>query len=785
MKATWYQIPTGPLMVPGKRNETTQTRLDFGKTTYKFRLRLLGSIIILLLLSGLFLGLLTSRKLRSIISEDFNQQQLILARHIARMVDQNIQFLKGELISLSLSPSIAAFHAGEKRMEDRMEDRMDIALKTVKNSNVIAIALLDSSGQSLKIVGEKGSYLANPALNINNLSFVQWCLRPEHRNHVFIRQFEPLKNPEDNHLYMIMATPVYQYGGRDLRTSSFAKPIGLVAFLIDSTQFLENFTSEVQSGKTGYAWVIDNNGNFLIHIEKNFIGENAFLARKARDPSINFVLINTIQKEAMLKGKEGTGWYYSGWHRGVIGKVKKLVAFTPIHLTEEDPNYLWSVAVAAPTSEVENVVHTVYLPQFIGSGVLVMVITLVGFYVINFGRTLNRTLEEKVRQKTEELRQSNEGLAQSEKRYRTYVEKSRDLIFTVDYFGRFRSLNSYGTELFGKTKEEFIGQGLDKAFSSEGAAKLLKIAHEVIETGKDIQLEHDIIIRGNLFWFLSHLIPLAQEEEKTSLVLVFSRDVTSRHQIREEEIVRTEKLAAIGTLAAGVAHEINNPICIILGFADYLLNKVEPLSKESEILETIKRQASNCQRIVENLLTFARVPAKATTSMNVNDDLKKVLDVSQNTLLTQKIDLVLRLSADLPHVMADSAQVQQVFLNFVTNGVDAMKKNGGQLTITTRLNQKKDSVEIEFRDTGIGITKKNLTKIFDPFFTTKEVGEGTGLGLTVSYGIIKKFGGDIQVESLSAEENPEATSGTVFTVKLPIYNIINEEPTLNLQQRRV
>jgi Signal transduction histidine kinase regulating C4-dicarboxylate transport system len=145
---------------------------------------------------------------------------------------------------------------------------------------------------------------------------------------------------------------------------------------------------------------------------------------------------------------------------------------------------------------------------------------------------------------------------------------------------------------------------------------------------------------------------------------------------------------------------------------------------------------------------------------------------------------VLNLATDLPHVMADSSQIQQVFLNFITNGVDAMK-SGGQFGITTRLSQKKDYIEIEFRDSGIGITKKNLTKIFDPFFTTKEVGEGTGLGLAVSYGIIKKFGGEIQVESVSAEENPNATSGTVFTVKLPIYNYYQRGKNLNLQHGRV
>ncbi|MBW1679406.1 MAG: two-component sensor histidine kinase, partial [Deltaproteobacteria bacterium] len=122
---------------------------------------------------------------------------------------------------------------------------------------------------------------------------------------------------------------------------------------------------------------------------------------------------------------------------------------------------------------------------------------------------------------------------------------------------------------------------------------------------------------------------------------------------------------------------------------------------------------------------------------------------------------------------ADSSQIQQVFLNFITNGVDAMK-NGGQLTISSRLNNKKGQVEVEFRDTGCGIKKKDATKVFDPFFTTKEVGEGTGLGLSVSYGIIKKFGGEIQVESSNIEENPNSPSGTVFTVTLPVYNPLSE-----------
>jgi len=734
------------------------------RTAFQFRLRVVGSIVIFLLLLGLVLGIVTARLLRNVISEDFNQQQLILARHIARMVEQNVQFIKKELISLSLSHSLFEF-------PENREERMKIALDTVRQSSVVAITLSDVQGSILKVVGSE-DYVPERLNDLFDTAFHQACSLPEHRRQVFIKQCLPTTPSPSHHLFLIMATPVCGFASK-LGEKAEIGSAGTVAFLIDATQFLERFTKEIRSGKTGYAWVIDNNGNFLVHLEKEFIGGNAFLVRKARDPSIDFIAVNTIQKEEMLKGEEGTGWYLSGWHRGRMGKVKKFVAFTPIHFSEEDPAHFWSVAVAAPTSEVENVVHSVYIPMFIASGVVTMVIILVGYYLISFGRGLNRALREEVRIKTEELRKSHEELVQSENRYRTYVEKSRDLIFTVDYSGQFRSLNQYGAELFGKAKESYIGQGLETAFSSESAAKLVKLIREVLETGQDLQLEHDLIVDGKLFWFLSHLIPLSHEGEKPLVALVFSRDVTSRHQIREREILRTEKLASIGTLAAGVAHEINNPICIILGFTEYLLGKADHQSKEFEILETIKRQGTNCQKIVENLLTFARVPAKLTILTNVNDDLRKVAEVSHNTLVTKKIELILNLASDLPQALADSSQTQQVFLNLITNGVDAMK-SGGKLTISSGLNAQKDFVEIQFSDNGCGIKKKDLTKIFDPFFTTKEVGEGTGLGLSVSYGIIKKFGGEVLVESSTVEENPHSPSGTVFTVKLPVHNPLSE-----------
>jgi two-component system NtrC family sensor kinase len=237
----------------------------------------------------------------------------------------------------------------------------------------------------------------------------------------------------------------------------------------------------------------------------------------------------------------------------------------------------------------------------------------------------------------------------------------------------------------------------------------------------------------------------------------------------EDAIAQTEhvsKLASVGRLAAGVAHEFNNPLAIILGFADLLLEKAEPRSKEYEMLKAIERQGLNCKRIVENLLGFARYPEKTEYCADVNESLESVVSVVENILVTKNITLEKNLAEDLPRVRGDSGHLQQVFMNLITNAVAAMEEGGG-LTISTRLNEPGKRVEILFKDTGCGIKREHRRRIFDPFFTTREVGEGTGLGLSVCYGIVTKYGGEITFETV-AEEEDRKRRGTTFTVSLPV-----------------
>jgi signal transduction histidine kinase len=236
----------------------------------------------------------------------------------------------------------------------------------------------------------------------------------------------------------------------------------------------------------------------------------------------------------------------------------------------------------------------------------------------------------------------------------------------------------------------------------------------------------------------------------------------------EAQLIQASKMSSIGEMAAGVAHEINNPIAVILGFTELLLERFPEDSKEFKILKTIERQGDNCKRIVENLLAFSRIPRKATTETNVAGHLQRALSMAMNALLVNKVDLDTKIEKDLPKVNGDGRQLEQVYLNIVNNAVAAMD-GGGVLTVSAHRSD--DQVCISFADTGHGISTRDMNRIFEPFFTTKETGEGTGLGLSVSYALVKKFGGDIQVESQTREKGKEP--GTTFTVMLPVAHAQN------------
>jgi signal transduction histidine kinase/ActR/RegA family two-component response regulator len=244
----------------------------------------------------------------------------------------------------------------------------------------------------------------------------------------------------------------------------------------------------------------------------------------------------------------------------------------------------------------------------------------------------------------------------------------------------------------------------------------------------------------------------------------------------QDQLIQSEKLASLGQLVSSIAHEINNPLTPILGYAQMLIASPETEEeKRQRFIEVIYSSADKVRKIVENLLSFARKDKPRREYVNINDILKNTVELRQYQLELDNIGVVMDLDADLPRTMADSTQIDQVFTNIITNACHAISgtgARGGTITIKTRTGMSGD-IEAVITDTGPGIPEEIIHRIFDPFFTTKPTGVGTGLGLSVSYGLMKEHSGEILVES-------EPGMGASFIVRLPVrdykdYLLVEEE----------
>jgi two-component system NtrC family sensor kinase len=232
-------------------------------------------------------------------------------------------------------------------------------------------------------------------------------------------------------------------------------------------------------------------------------------------------------------------------------------------------------------------------------------------------------------------------------------------------------------------------------------------------------------------------------------------------------IMESERLAHIGQLAAGVAHEINNPLQGIVTYSHLLLERATTGNGTRESLEKIVKQANRCRDIIRGLLDFARQRKPEKRQSSINRVLEECIALVDTQALFLNIRIVQHLAPDLPRVLMDPSQMQQVFMNMIINAAEAMN-GSGQLTLTTQHLPAEGAVEVRFTDSGHGIKQEDLDRIFNPFFTTKEVGHGTGLGLAISYGIVKEHKGAITVESQEGQ-------GATFSIRLPV---TSQEPEI-------
>jgi two-component system NtrC family sensor kinase len=257
--------------------------------------------------------------------------------------------------------------------------------------------------------------------------------------------------------------------------------------------------------------------------------------------------------------------------------------------------------------------------------------------------------------------------------------------------------------------------------------------------------------------FSGNLSPISGEDGRVSSIVVVMTDVTDSAML-QSKLIHTEKMAAVGQLVSGVAHEVNNPLTAILGFADLLVERTDLPDSARRDLRVILQEAQRTKQIVQNLLSFARQMPAQRRHMQLNTILRRTLQLRAYDFLSHGVEIVEQLDESLPEVIGDAQQLQQVFLNILNNAHDAVRETGRPARIEIMSARNGSFVEVSFRDNGPGIVHPD--RIFDPFFTTKEVGKGTGLGLSICYGIVREHGGEIVCH------NNLDTEGATFVVRL-------------------
>ena len=264
---------------------------------------------------------------------------------------------------------------------------------------------------------------------------------------------------------------------------------------------------------------------------------------------------------------------------------------------------------------------------------------------------------------------------------------------------------------------------------------------------------------GNGEIFRVHYYPIVDERGEVVSIVRNAKDITVEKRV-EQRIQHAERLASLGQLAGGLAHEINNPLGVILCYVDLLKSQLADFPQGFKDVAIIEKHAVNCQRIVADLLEFARGQETARQPTALNATIEEVVRMVEPQFRRQHCAIELDLAPGLPLVNIDANKMKQVYLNLLMNSRQAINGRGA-IRIKTRYLKESGKVRLIFRDNGSGIPPGIIDRIFDPFFSTKKTGEGTGLGLSVSYGIIKEHGGDIQVES-------EPGQWTRFTIELPV-----------------
>jgi two-component system NtrC family sensor kinase len=353
------------------------------------------------------------------------------------------------------------------------------------------------------------------------------------------------------------------------------------------------------------------------------------------------------------------------------------------------------------------------------------------------------------------------------------VESFPDLILVVDAAGKYTFVSPRVRDVLGYELEETSTMELGGRTHPEDRLALKTVYSDVLSR-KEVFASLEVRVRhkdGEWRRLRCHFSPLADERGQIEGVVMSCRDVTELKRL-EEQLIQAEKLAAMGQMLAGVAHELNNPLTAILGVTELLREREGFDDPAKRQLELTHRQARRAARIVQNLLEFARPASPQKKPLDVNSLIERTLQLHEHSLRRNNVVVDFTPQSGLPGVVGDGNQLIQIFLNLITNAEQAIREVRETGRIQIRLSQYAGKILVTVQDDGVGIRPDALPRIFDPFYTTKRPGGGTGLGLSICLSIVKEHGGTIEAEALPA-------GGSAFTVYLPSAGVTPGVPMID------
>jgi signal transduction histidine kinase len=681
------------------------------------------------------LGFLGYSRAEKNIACQFNDQQLILAQQAARGIESLLEEIAQTTLLFSRLPEFQNFIQRKNRggLESILQKFYEGSSGKIQLLYVISSAgevLSSYPSEPWKAKRERDLRLPPP---------IQF-LKPGGDGKVqFIFPKDGGKETEwmRGKVALLIPSPVFR--DREL--------LGTLGCLLDFDKISDRYVAPVRSGKTGGAWMISPEGRFVAHYEAEFVGQDAFSARRNRALNFSYERIERIMREDMIAGKAGTDIYLTGWHREKQGTLQKLIAYAPVHGAVQ----IGSIAVVIPYAEVTEVVWESFKSSLFLLTILALTL-LGGTYV---GHKINQR-----RILAEEKVQWGEEIVRSQTRLQALYDGAPDAITIVDSNYLISAVNKTGINWYKRPLEDFVGKPCYQEFQGRSDRCPNCPAQESFSTGQAAFRERaSLVADGTKRYLQLFTFPLQDRNGRVVEVVEYVKDVTAERKL-QHQVIQSERLAVVGRMSANVAHEIKNPLGTIVLNAELLQEELDRISgtdptEAKSLLEVIKSELDRLIEVAEEYLQFARLPHVKLEKGQVNEVISDLLSFLKEDAAGRNVVLVEELEKSLPQVQLDSKQFRQALLNILKNSIEAMPQ-GGRLAVATAA--KDGWVEIRIADSGRGIPEEDLDLVFTPFFSTKH--GGTGLGLPITAHIVEEHHGALNVDSL-------VDAGTTFSIRLP------------------